>query len=64
MLAEEILKNPMLKSTAISDAGLTKQVEGALAATVTRDTVCLLLYVVPSLTTLSPTRTLTTHVRL
>jgi len=25
MLAEEILKNPMLKSTAISDAGLTKQ---------------------------------------
>ena len=25
MLAEEILKNPMLKSTAVSDAGLTKQ---------------------------------------
>jgi chromosome partitioning protein len=25
MLAEEMLKNPMLKSTAISDAGLTKQ---------------------------------------
>ena len=25
MLAEEILTNPMLKSTAISDAGLTKQ---------------------------------------
>ena len=25
MLAEDILKNPMLKSTAISDAGLTKQ---------------------------------------
>ncbi len=25
MLAEEILKNPMVKSTAISDAGLTKQ---------------------------------------
>ena len=25
MLAEEILKSPMLKSTAISDAGLTKQ---------------------------------------
>jgi len=25
MLAEEILRNPMLKSTAISDAGLTKQ---------------------------------------
>ena len=25
MLAEEILTNPMLKSTAVSDAGLTKQ---------------------------------------
>jgi chromosome partitioning protein len=25
MLAEDILKHPMLKSTAISDAGLTKQ---------------------------------------
>jgi len=25
VLAEELLKNPMLKSTAISDAGLTKQ---------------------------------------
>ncbi len=25
MLAEDILRNPMLKSTAISDAGLTKQ---------------------------------------